>query len=264
MRTPRRSSGRSERLDRSGAVKALVGGRDYARSQFNRAVNAHRQPGSAFKPFVYLAALERGLTPNTMRVDEPVRIGKWAPKNYSKSYRGPVSLTEALSLSLNTVAAKLADEVGPRAIIRSARKLGITSPMQSNLSIALGTSEVTPLEIAAAYVPFSNGGYAIVPHVIRSIRTSDGKLLYARQGDGAGRVIDHSTLSTASPSCKVQPASMDRAPSESEERSNRRQQQEHVGVFMAEEVPLPLTSLNGFDLQMVEDGKVRRQREQGR
>ncbi|MBC00219.1 MAG: penicillin-binding protein [Rhodobacteraceae bacterium] len=182
-------------LDRSGAVKALVGGRDYARSQFNRAVNAHRQPGSAFKPFVYLAALERGLTPNTMRVDEPVRIGKWAPKNYSKSYRGPVSLTEALSLSLNTVAAKLADEVGPRAIIRSARKLGITSPMQSNLSIALGTSEVTPLEIAAAYVPFSNGGYAIVPHVIRSIRTSDGKLLYARQGDGAGRVIDHSTLS---------------------------------------------------------------------
>eukprot|EP00873_Tetraselmis_striata_P024998 jgi/Tetstr1/445262/TSEL_033060.t1 len=182
-------------LDRSGAVKALVGGRDYARSQFNRAVNAHRQPGSAFKPFVYLAALERGLTPNTMRVDEPVRIGKWAPKNYSKSYRGPVSLSEALSLSLNTVAAKLADEVGPRAIIRSARKLGITSPMQSNLSIALGTSEVTPLEIAAAYVPFSNGGYAIVPHVIRSIRTSDGKLLYARQGDGAGRVIDHSTLS---------------------------------------------------------------------
>jgi penicillin-binding protein 1A len=182
-------------LDRSGAVKALVGGRDYARSQFNRAVNAHRQPGSAFKPFVYLAALERGLTPNTMRVDEPVRIGKWAPKNYSKSYRGPVSLTEALSLSLNTVAAKLAHEVGPRAIIRSARKLGITSPMQSNLSIALGTSEVTPLEIAAAYVPFSNGGYGIVPHVIRSIRTSDGKLLYARQGDGKGRVIDHSTLS---------------------------------------------------------------------
>jgi penicillin-binding protein 1A len=182
-------------LDRAGAVKALVGGRDYARSQFNRAVNARRQPGSAFKPFVYLAALERGLTPNTMRVDEPVRIGKWAPKNYSKSYRGPVSLTEALSLSLNTVAAKLANEVGPRAIIRSARKLGITSPLQSNLSIALGTSEVTPLEIAAAYVPFSNGGYAIVPHVIRSIRTSDGKLLYARQGDGAGRVIDHSTLS---------------------------------------------------------------------
>ncbi|SDU44374.1 transglycosylase domain-containing protein [Stappia sp. ES.058] len=182
-------------LDRSGAVKALVGGRDYARSQFNRAVNAHRQPGSAFKPFVYLAALERGLTPGTMRIDEPVRIGKWAPKNYSKSYRGPVSLTEALSLSLNTVAAKLANEVGPRAIIRSARKLGITSPLKPNLSIALGTSEVTPLEIAAAYVPFSNGGYGIVPHVIQSIRTSNGKLLYARKGDGSGRVIDHSTLS---------------------------------------------------------------------
>jgi penicillin-binding protein 1A len=182
-------------LDGSGAVKALVGGRDYSRSQFNRAVNARRQPGSAFKPFVYLAALERGLTPGTVRQDAPVRIGKWAPQNYSKSYRGPVTLTEALSLSLNTVAARLANEVGPKAIIRTARKLGISSPLASNLSISLGTSEVTPLEIAAAYVPFSNGGHAVVPHVIRSIRTMDGKLLYARKGDGGGRVIDHRTLS---------------------------------------------------------------------
>lgn len=182
-------------LDGSGAVKALVGGRDYSRSQFNRAVNARRQPGSAFKPFVYLAALEHGLTPGTVRQDAPVRIGKWAPQNYSKSYRGPVTLTEALSLSLNTVAARLANEVGPKAIIRTARKLGISSPLASNLSISLGTSEVTPLEIAAAYVPFSNGGHAVVPHVIRSIRTMDGKLLYARKGDGGGRVIDHRTLS---------------------------------------------------------------------
>ena len=181
-------------LDGSGAVKALVGGRDYAQSQFNRAVNARRQPGSAFKPFVYLAALERGLTPATVRVDEPVKIGKWAPKNYTKTYRGPVTLTEALSLSLNTVAARLAEEVGPRAIIRTARKLGITSPLASNLSISLGTSEVTPLEIAAGYTPFSNGGYAVVPHVIRQIRTLEGKVLYARTGDGAGRVIDHATL----------------------------------------------------------------------
>ncbi|WP_349358857.1 PBP1A family penicillin-binding protein [Stappia sp.] len=181
-------------LDRAGAVKALVGGRDYATSQFNRAVHAKRQPGSAFKPFVYLAALERGLSPGTVRVDEPVRFGRWAPQNYSKDYRGPVTLTEGLSLSLNTIAAKLANEVGPRAIIRTAKKLGITSPMPANLSIALGTAEVTPLEIAAAYVPFSNGGYGVVPHVIRQIRTVDGKILYARTGDGPGRVLDHRTL----------------------------------------------------------------------
>jgi penicillin-binding protein 1A len=182
-------------LDAGGAVKALVGGRDYGTSQFNRAVNAHRQPGSAFKPFVYLAALEKGLTPDTVRVDEPVRFGKWAPRNYSKSYRGPVTLTQALSLSLNTVAAKLADEVGPKSIIRTARKLGIASPIKANLSIALGTSEVTPLEIAGAFVPFSNGGYGVVPHVIRQIRKADGTVLYARQGGGPGRVIDHATLS---------------------------------------------------------------------
>uniref|UniRef100_UPI003BAC9683 transglycosylase domain-containing protein n=1 Tax=Stappia sp. TaxID=1870903 RepID=UPI003BAC9683 len=181
-------------LDAGGAVKALVGGRDYGTSQFNRAVNAHRQPGSAFKPFVYLAALEQGLTPDTVRVDEPVRFGKWAPKNYSKSYRGAVTLTQALSLSLNTVAAKLADEVGPKSIIRTARKLGISSPIKANLSIALGTSEVTPLEIAGAFVPFSNGGYGVVPHVIRQIRKADGTVLYARQGGGPGRVIDHATL----------------------------------------------------------------------
>jgi penicillin-binding protein 1A len=130
-----------------------------------------------------------------VRVDEPVRFGKWTPKNYSNSYRGPVTLTQALSLSLNTVAAKLADEVGPKAIIRTARKLGISSPIAPNLSIALGTSEVTPLEITAAFVPFSNGGYAVVPHVIRQIRKADGTVLYARQGDGPGRVIDHATLS---------------------------------------------------------------------
>lgn len=181
-------------LDTSGAVKALVGGRDYAKSQFNRAVHAKRQPGSAFKPFVFLAALERGLKPSTRRIDEPVRIGGWAPRNYTGKYHGPVSLTEALSLSLNTVAARLAHEVGVGTVIRTAKRLGIVSPLTKNLSIALGTSEVTPLELAAAYVPFSNGGYGVVPHVIRSIRTVGGKVLYARRGDGPGRVIDPDAL----------------------------------------------------------------------
>ncbi|MCA1299601.1 transglycosylase domain-containing protein [Stappia indica] len=183
-------------LDGSGAVKALVGGRDYAASQFNRAVNARRQPGSAFKPFVYLAALESGLTPDTVRVDEPIRFGKWTPRNYSKSYQGPVTLARALALSINTVAARLAQEVGPRHVIRTARRLGITSPLAANLSLSLGTSEVTPLEIAAAYVPFSNGGYGVVPHVIHSIRGSDGTLLYSRTGGGPGRVIEPGLLAS--------------------------------------------------------------------
>lgn len=176
-------------LDASGAVKALVGGRDYGKSQFNRAIAAHRQPGSAFKPFVYLTALEQGMTPETIRVDEPVSIKGWRPKNYSKEYRGPVSLTRALSKSLNTVAARLAYEVGPKRVARTANRLGITSKLKANPSIALGTSEVTPLELTAAYVPFSNGGFGVVPHVIKRIRTASNKLLYERKGSGPGRVV---------------------------------------------------------------------------
>lgn len=176
-------------LDASGAVKALVGGRDYGNSQFNRAIAAKRQPGSAFKPFVYLTALERGLTPQTMRVDQPVSIRGWRPKNYTKKHHGPVTLTRALSLSLNTVAASLANEVGPGRVVRTARRLGITSELKANPSIALGTSEVTPLEITAAYVPFSNGGHGVVPHVIKRIRTASNKMLYQRSGSGPGPVM---------------------------------------------------------------------------
>jgi len=183
------SQGAIVTLDTAGAVKALVGGADYSKSQFNRAVYAKRQPGSSFKPFVYLAALEKGMTPETVRQDAPITIRGWSPQNYSKKHYGNVTLTRALSLSLNTVAARLAYEVGPKAIIRTARNMGISSDMKSNLSIALGTSEVTPLEIASAYVPFSNGGYGVLPHVVRRIKTMDGKVLYSRQGDGRGRVI---------------------------------------------------------------------------
>ncbi|TYC72336.1 penicillin-binding protein [Stappia sp. BW2] len=184
------SQGAVVTLDTAGAVKALVGGADYAKSQYNRAVYAKRQPGSSFKPFVYLSALENGLSPQTIRQDQPVRYGNWSPKNYTKDYYGPVTLTRALSMSLNTVAAQLTYEVGAGTVADTAKRLGITSEMKNNLSIALGTSEVTPLEIAGAYVPFSNGGYGVLPHVIRRIRTVDGKTLYSRSGDGRGRVID--------------------------------------------------------------------------
>ncbi|WP_205648789.1 transglycosylase domain-containing protein [Acuticoccus kandeliae] len=176
-------------LDGGGAVKALVGGRQYGDSQYNRAVAAARQPGSSFKPFVYLAALEHGLNPQTMRIDQPTQIGNWQPENYSRNYKGPVSLTYALSHSLNTIAAQLTNEVGPRAVANVAHRLGIRSPMDANASIALGTSEVTLLELTTAYVPFSNGGVGVVPHIVRRIKTIDGQLLYERHGGGAQEVV---------------------------------------------------------------------------
>jgi penicillin-binding protein 1A len=173
-----------------GAVRALVGGRNYAESQFNRAVAAKRQPGSAFKPFVYLAALERGLTPDTVREDRPIDVKGWKPENYSREYFGPVTLTRALALSLNTVSVRLTMEVGPAAVVRTAHRLGITSKLDSNASIALGTSEVSVTELVSAYVPFANGGIAVAPHVIERVRTSGGKLMYRARNPGLGRVIE--------------------------------------------------------------------------
>jgi penicillin-binding protein 1A len=173
-----------------GAIKALVGGRNYADSQFDRAVSAKRQPGSAFKPFVYLAALEGGLTPDSVREDAPINVKGWQPENYAHEYFGPVSLTKALSLSLNTVAVRLGLEVGPKAIVRVARRLGIVSDLSVNPSIALGTSEVTPLEMVTAYAAFANGGIGVQPQIISRVKTTSGKLLYQRKGASNGRVID--------------------------------------------------------------------------
>ncbi len=177
-------------LDGTGAVRALVGGRDYEDSQFDRAVFAHRQPGSSFKPFVYLTALEHGLTPDSVREDGPINVRGWQPENSTHKYFGPVNLTTALALSLNTVSVRLGLEVGPRAVIQTAHRLGIASELQPNASIALGTSEVTPLELTTAYVPFANGGIGVQSHIITKVRTADGKLLYARKGSSNGRVID--------------------------------------------------------------------------
>ena len=173
-----------------GAIKALVGGRDYAESQFNRAVSAKRQPGSAFKPFVYLAALETGLTPDTVRADAPINVKGWEPENYSHQYFGPVTLTKALSQSLNTVAVRLGLEAGPKAVAAVAHRLGITSELSVNPSIALGTSEVTPLEIVGAYAAFANGGIGVQPQIISRVKTASGKLLYQRKVTSNGRVID--------------------------------------------------------------------------
>jgi penicillin-binding protein 1A len=170
-------------------VRALVGGRAYADSQFNRAVAARRQPGSAFKPFVYLTALEHGLTPDTVREDAPIDVRGWRPENVSHEYRGPVTLTDALANSLNTVAVRLALEVGPKNVAATARRLGIASKLEANASIALGTSEVTPVELVSAYAPFANGGIGVIPHVIERVRGEKGKILYARAASGPGRVV---------------------------------------------------------------------------
>ena len=176
-------------LDPSGGVKSLVGGRSYSTSPFDRAVKALRQPGSAFKPFVYLTALESGYTPDSLAYDGPTNIAGWSPKNYSGSYQGEVSLRDSLAHSINTVAVRLATEVGPSAVVRTAQRLGIHSKLQDNPSIALGTSEVTLLELTSAYAPFANGGQGVLPHVITRVKNGDGKVLYQRQHSTFGQVM---------------------------------------------------------------------------
>jgi penicillin-binding protein 1A len=173
-----------------GAVRAMVGGRNYAESQYNRAVTAKRQPGSAFKPFVYLTAIESGLTPETIRQDAPLDVRGWKPENYGHEYFGAVTLTQALAMSLNTVAVRLGLEVGPKNVMRTAYRLGISSKLDANASIALGTSEVSLTELVGAYTPFANGGQGVSPHVVTKIRNLEGKVLYTRPPDQLGQVIE--------------------------------------------------------------------------
>src|SRR5690606_16107382 len=137
-----------------GAIRAIVGGRDYAESQFNRAVDARRQPGSAFKPFVYETALEFGWRPESMMMDQPTTIGNWSPSNYDNKFRGPVTMAQAVAQSLNTTATQLTAELGSKTVIETATTMGIPAPMAENASIALGTSEVSLLELTGAFGPF--------------------------------------------------------------------------------------------------------------
>jgi penicillin-binding protein 1A len=174
-----------------GALRAMVGGKNYADSQYNRAVAAKRQPGSAFKPFVYLTALERGLSPESVREDKPIALKGWKPENYGHEYHGPVTLTQALALSLNTVSVRLTLEFGPVAVARTAYRLGISSKLEPNPSIALGTSEVSLIELVSAYAPFANGGNAVIAHVIERVRTRAGnRILFAHAPQSLGRIIE--------------------------------------------------------------------------
>jgi penicillin-binding protein 1A len=165
-------------LDGEGRVRALIGGVSYSQSQFNRAVDARRQTGSAWKPFVYLTAMETGRTPDTMAVDEPVTIDGWSPHNFEPEFLGPITLQTALQRSINTVAARLANDVGRNNVADTARKLGVTSAINTDPAMALGTTQVSPLEMAQAYAPFANGGFRADAYAIEQIRTADGKILY--------------------------------------------------------------------------------------
>ncbi len=161
-----------------GAVKAMVGGRDYRSSQFNRVTQAMRQPGSAFKPIVYLAAIQQGLTPDDVINDAPLTLGHWSPENFDGKYRGPITAREALAESINTVAVRVFMKAGADNVIATARALGITSQLERDPALALGASEVTPLELTSAYASLAAGGRAVTPYGIKEIKNRQGQVLY--------------------------------------------------------------------------------------
>lgn len=172
-----------------GAVRAMVGGADYARSQFNRATQALRQPGSAFKPIVYLAGLDAGLRPDSPVLDAPVRVGNFRPSNYDGKFQGTVTLTDGLARSLNTVAVRVLQQAGVDRVIRWAGKLGIASKLRREAGLALGSSEVTLTELVSAYAVLANGGDGVFAHGVTRITDTQGHVLYTRTGDGVGNVV---------------------------------------------------------------------------
>jgi len=165
----------------NGAVAAMIGGVDYAESTFNRATQAHRQPGSAFKPFVYLAALEQGLSPWETRDDTPVNINGWTPTNFGGRSYGTLTLADALAHSVNTITVNLAQEIGIGSVVEAAKRCGITSKLEPNASLALGTSEVTPLELTGAYAAFASGGLRVHPYMVRQVDGPDGRPIFVRK-----------------------------------------------------------------------------------
>jgi penicillin-binding protein 1A len=185
---PRGAQGALVSLDRDGAVRALIGGRDYVASSYNRATQATRQPGSAFKLFVYLAALESGYNPNSTVLDAPLTIAGWSPRNDSGRYSGNVNLRQALAYSMNTVAVRLAQDVGTRTVADMAQRFGITTRVNTNPSMALGTSDVRLIDMTRAYASVASGGVAVMPYGIRRVTTADGTLLYQHPNE-QGRVL---------------------------------------------------------------------------
>ena len=186
--TPGGAQGALVSLDRDGAVRAMVGGRDYVSSLYNRATQATRQPGSAFKLFVYLAALEAGHRPDDILTDEPVNISGWKPRNNDRTYRGPVSMREAFARSINTISAKLGQEVGFRTVADMAQRFGITTEVTTHPSMVLGTSDVRLIDMTRAFAAVASKGIAVVPYGIVKVTSVDGRLLYRHEAD-SGRTL---------------------------------------------------------------------------
>ncbi|MFQ5347912.1 MAG: transglycosylase domain-containing protein [Rhodothalassiaceae bacterium] len=177
-----------------GAVLAMLGGRRYGESQFNRATQARRQPGSAFKPFVYLAGFEAGLGPDSVLDDAPISIDGWSPTNFSGRYRGPVALHQAFAQSINTVAVRVAQHAGLDAVAGMARRFGIESPIPALPSIALGSAELSLLELTGAYAGIANGGYRVTPYAIIEIQSPDGEILYRYHPQPRTRAVAEAPL----------------------------------------------------------------------
>lgn len=181
-------------IDNDGAIRAMVGGVDYKNSQFNRATQALRQPGSAFKTFVYLTALESGFDPDDMIEDKPIVVGKWKPENYNKKYHGKVSLSEAFKQSLNLATIDLSEKISKKEIIKLAHKMGISSPIENSAAMTLGSSEVKIIDMAVAYSTIANGGFANWPYSISEVYTKDGYRIYQRVSDEKNRIIDEDSI----------------------------------------------------------------------
>ncbi|HJS40777.1 MAG TPA: PBP1A family penicillin-binding protein [Sphingomicrobium sp.] len=186
--TPRGAQGALVALDRDGAVRAMIGGRDYVDSIYNRATQAERQPGSAFKLFVYLAALESGMKPTDTIVDEPFTVGGWTPRNSTRTYAGPVTLREAFSRSINTISAKIGAQLGFGTIADMARRFGIGGQISTYPSMVLGTSDVRLIDMTRAFASVANRGVSVMPYAIRKVVTQDGRLLY-QHDRSEGRVL---------------------------------------------------------------------------
>lgn len=172
-----------------GAIRAMIGGRDYGKSQYNRATQALRQPGSSFKMFVYLAGLEAGITPDTVIEDGPITIGKWQPKNYDGKYNGEITIRQAVKQSINTVAVQVSETAGLNNVVAMAKRLGIQSPVEPLHSIALGSTEATLLEMTSAYAHLAADGMSVKPYAIKSIRTKRGNLIYERKDERPTMVL---------------------------------------------------------------------------
>lgn len=185
------SQGAAVVMDRDGAVLAMNGGRDYARSQFNRAAEAERQIGSTVKPFVYLAAFENGALPSDVVSDTPVSYGGWTPKNFGDVYYGDITLSEALVRSVNTVAVKTAVKTGLSRVLKTARKFGaVTKDCEANAAVALGVCQTRLIDLVSAYAALGNGGYGVTPYGITEIIGADGRILYQRSSEGRSRLTN--------------------------------------------------------------------------